>query len=125
VELETPFPPLDAPRLRAALRANLERFGAAEDPAGWGGLAGLRRYTADLLTRAHAGEARALEELYTFGWGMQAQASLHGELLRTCGTHWEAPELREAGRAVERVADGSTFIGHRGLLGGTLPPLVL
>ncbi|MFD8817110.1 BtrH N-terminal domain-containing protein [Streptomyces sp. NPDC059627] len=98
----------DPERLARWLRANLERF---EDPgttAGLAGLPGLDGYLRELTSRARAGEVRALQELYPFGWGMQAQAALHGELLRDRGAAWDVPELAAAGRAVEGVAHAWT-----------------
>jgi Butirosin biosynthesis protein H, N-terminal len=104
VEIDGPMPPFDAERLRTALEENLARFEAS-------GLAELRGYADRLVTRAQADERRPLEELYAFGWGMQAQTYLHGELLRETGAEWSAPELAEAGRAVQAVA--STWTGLR------------
>jgi hypothetical protein len=97
------FPELTRERLAIALAANVRGFSAPDGP-GWAGLDGLRRYTAELLTRAGAGDGVALEEAYTFGWGPQAQAALHGELLRRCGDLWRVPGLVDAGRLVERTA---------------------
>jgi hypothetical protein len=68
--------------------------------------------------RCRVGDAGALRELYPFGWAMQAQASLHGELLRRCGREWGDPALAGAGRAVEAVAHawtGLRFTGAHGL----------
>jgi len=110
VEIEGPIAPLDPVRLEAALAENLARFGAG----GWSGLAGLRRYLDDLSARAFAGERRPLEELYPFGWGMQAQTYLHGELLREVGADWSFPELAEAGRAVQEVASAWTGLRMTG-----------
>lgn len=102
VQLDTPFPELDAERLHLALRANLHRFHASSDERR--GLNGLRRYNVELVERARHGDANALVEAYTFGWGMQAQAALHGELLRERGVAWQNSSLAEAGRRVETVA---------------------
>lgn len=101
-----PYPALDPQLLDVMLRANLDRFGAAdaEPDSGWGGLAGVTAFLADLLRRSRAGDPGVLPELYPFGWAMQAQASLHGELLRTRGAAWALPRLAEAGRTVESVA---------------------
>jgi hypothetical protein len=110
VEIEGPLPRLDAERLRAALEENLTRFAAG----GWSGLAGLRRYLDDLTARTFADERRPLEELYAFGWGMQAQTYLHGELLRETGAGWSVPELAEAGRAVQEVASAWTGLRMTG-----------
>jgi butirosin biosynthesis protein H-like len=104
VWFEGPIPPLEPDLLGDALRRNAARFAAAEDDAGWGGLAGLTRYLGDLVERARAGERRPLEEVYPFGWAMQAQAFVHGELLRVCGADWSVPALCEAGRRAESVA---------------------
>jgi hypothetical protein len=120
IELDDPFPVMDRAWLRRVLAANLERFVApprAGDPTGWAGLAGLRPFIERLEARARAGDAGALEELYVFGWGLQAQASLHGEVLRTRGGEWDLPALREAGRAVEAVAHAWTGLRITGAHG--------
>jgi hypothetical protein len=103
IRLGGPFPELTGERLAIALAANVRGFAAPDGP-GWAGLDGLRGYTAELLTRAGDGDGAALEEAYTFGWGPQAQAALHGELLRRCGDRWRRPGLVDAGRLVERTA---------------------
>jgi len=64
----------------------------------------LVRFLERLLERARAADEEALIETYRFGWGMQAQTYLHGELLRTKGREWQVATLVEAGRAVESVA---------------------
>lgn len=97
-------PPLDRPTARAALRSNLARFARGEDPAGWNGRAGLDHFLENLLERAGAADEHALTQTYSFGWAMQAQSYLHGELLRTKGRDWNVAALSEAGRAVESVA---------------------
>lgn len=124
VALGTPYPSLDPGRLRAALLANRAGFDAPAG-AGWAGLAGLRDYSVSLLARARAAQTAALSELYTFGWGMQAQAALHGELLRQLGIRWSVPELREAGRAVEHVAHAWTGLRVTGAHGRLDPPAVV
>ena len=101
VELRPPFPPLDRARLTQACRTNIADFHAGHEHTG---LAGLRHYTEHLVGQARDGDATALTEAYTFGWGPQAQAALHGELLRTLGARWDDPALAEAGRRVEQVA---------------------
>ena len=78
------------------------------------GLADLGRYVDDLEARVLADERRPLEELYAFGWGMQAQTYLHGELLRETGAGWSVPELAEAGRAVQEVASAWTGLRMTG-----------
>ncbi|MFF5261692.1 BtrH N-terminal domain-containing protein [Actinomadura viridis] len=94
---------LTSQRLGRALRANRHRFTASSSD-GRAGIEGLRRFVRELVGRARGGDGAALAETYTFGWGPQAQAALHGELLRRCGHAWGLPALSVAGRHVERVA---------------------
>lgn len=110
VTLGQDFPVLDASLLRQVLRTNVELFETGRNGADWRGRAGLRRFTEDLVDRAEAGDARALEEAYPFGWGMQAQAGLHGELLRVWGFRHGVPEVCEAGRLAESVAHAWTGV---------------
>lgn len=114
---------LDAPPARLTpgllggyLRADVDAFTTATSART--GLDGLDEFAGELVDRCRAGDADALRELYPFGWGMQAQASLHGELLRRCGRQWGYPALAGAGRAVEAVAHawtGLRFTGAHGL----------
>ncbi|MFG1914988.1 BtrH N-terminal domain-containing protein [Micromonospora sp. NPDC048898] len=116
VSLGSPPAPLTPELLGGFLRSDNEGFTTAT-PARTG-LPGYDQFAAELLDRCRAGDAGALRELYPFGWGMQAQASLHGELLRRCGRRWDDPALAGAGRAVESVAHawtGLRFTGAHGL----------
>lgn len=108
VTLGETFPEVGAPFVRGLLKQDLELFELDDDDAGWVGEAGLDRFLDTVVRRAKAGDARVLEETYPFGWGMQAQSSLHGELLRDWGTTHDIPEVREAGRLVEAVANAWT-----------------
>lgn len=110
VRIAGPLPPVDRQVLRAALDANVQRF-AAPSPVGWSGLHGLRRYLDELTSRSQAGDSRVLAEAYAFGWPVQAQCYLHGELLTRLGAQWGIPALREAGRAVASV--GYAWTGLR------------
>ena len=104
-----PFPQLDLPMLRAVLTANLAGFRSASGyECDWTGLAGLDRFLAALLDACARGNAAMLADTYPFGWGMQAQASLHAELLRRWGVLATLPALSEAGRLVESVAHAWT-----------------
>ncbi|MEU3773481.1 BtrH N-terminal domain-containing protein [Streptomyces sp. NPDC032472] len=108
--------PLTPELLGSYLRLNIEGFTTAGPDRT--GLAGYDAFAAELVDRCRAGDAGALTELYPFGWGMQAQASLHGELLRCRGHLWGDPALAGAGRAVEAVAHawtGLRFTGAHGL----------
>jgi len=105
-----PFPRLDAPMLRRILAANLAGFSGedASDQAGWTGLPGLKLYLMSLLDACARPDPAQLASAYPLGWGMQAQASLHAELLRRWGTQAGLPELREAARLVETAAHAWT-----------------
>lgn len=108
--------PLTPESLGALLRTNTEGFTTATSART--GVAGYDAFAAELIDRCRAGDAGALRELYPFGWAMQAQASLHGELLRRRGQDWDDPALAGAGRAVETVAHawtGLRFTGAHGL----------
>jgi hypothetical protein len=102
-----------------ALRRNVVAFHADSDVPQ--GLAGLARYTRGLAERAAADDETALAEAYTFGWSMQGQAALHGELLIRCGRRWREPRLAEAGRLVQRVAHAWTGVRVGGAHGRRRP----
>ena len=116
VRLDAPPAPLTPELLGGFLRTDVEAFTTATSART--GLAGYQEFAAELIDRCRAGDAGALRELYPFGWAMQAQASLHGELLRRRGRDWDDPALAGAGRAVEAVAHawtGLRFTGAHGL----------
>lgn len=106
---------LDRELLRMAVGYSLELF---RQPARLQahqaiGLAGLDCFLADVVLWAGEGDGSALAQVYALGWGMQAQASLHGELLRTWGAREGVPEVAEAGRLVESVAHAWTGLRMR------------
>ena len=115
VRLDAPPPPLTPELLGGFLRTDVDAFTTATSACT--GLAGFDAFAGELLERCRAGDATALSELYPFGWGMQAQASLHGELLRRCGQEWGDPALAGAGRAVESVAHAWTGLRITGAHG--------
>ncbi len=116
VRLESEPKPLTPELLGGFLRVNVEGFITRANVRT--GLAGYDEFAAELVERSRAGDVSALRELYAFGWGMQAQAALHGEFLRRCGHEWDDPALAGAGRAVEAVAhtwSGLRITGAHGL----------
>jgi len=115
VRLDAPAPPLTPELLGGFLRTDVHDF-TTTTPARTG-LAGFDEFAGELVDQCRAGDATALRELYPFGWGMQAQASLHGELLRRCGREWGDPALAGAGRAVEAVAHAWTGLRITGAHG--------
>jgi hypothetical protein len=108
-------PPMTPELLGGFLRTDVNAFTTATSART--GLAGFDEFAEELLDRCRAGDATALRELYPFGWGMQAQAALHGELLRQCGRKWSDPALSGAGRAVEAVAHAWTGLRITGAHG--------
>jgi hypothetical protein len=115
VWIEAPAPTLTPDLLGDFLRTDQDVWSASASAQS--GLSGLAAFSDDLLARCASGDADALRELYPFGWGMQAQASLHGELLRRCGRAWRDPGLAGAGRAVEAVAHAWTGLRMTGAHG--------
>lgn len=115
IRLDAPPAPLTPRRLGGFLRSDADDFTTATSARS--GLTGFDEFAAELLERCRAGDATALRELYPFGWGMQAQAALHGELLRRCGREWGDPALAGAGRAVEAVAHAWTGLRITGAHG--------
>lgn len=107
VKIGEPFPVLDLAMLRTVLAANLTGY-RSDSRGDWTGLDGLDRFLTAILDACASGDGRLLAETYPFGWGMQAQASLHAELLRRCGTQSGQPPLREAARLVEATANAWT-----------------
>ena len=122
VRLDTSPPPLTPESLGGFLRADVDHFTTAT--AARTGLPGFDEFAGELLDRCRAGDAAAVREVYPFGWGMQAQASLHGELLRRCGREWGEPALAGAGRAVESVAHAWTGLRITAAHGFDDPPAV-
>lgn len=117
IELDRPLPAVEPRWLAGVLGANLDGFAERGAYGSLVGLAGVEAYTAEVATRARAGEGRALEDLYVLGWGMQAQAALHAELLRRSGVDWQLPALLEASRKVDEVAHAWTGLRVTGAHG--------
>ncbi|NJP67075.1 BtrH N-terminal domain-containing protein [Streptomyces spiramenti] len=115
VSLGTPPAPLTPESLGDCLRTDVEGF--TTETSSRTGIAGYDAFAGELRERCRAGDAGALRELYPFGWAMQAQASLHGELLRRCGRDWDDAVLAGAGRAVETVAHAWTGLRFTGAHG--------
>lgn len=108
-------------RLARALIRNSDGMRPGSSGAVLQGLWGVELWTAQLAQSAERGDAAALGDAYVLGWGMQAQSALHGELLRRRGSDFDLPELREAGRLVERVAGVWTGVRVTAAHGRTSP----
>lgn len=102
--IEDDFAPLTPESLGAAMQTNVDDLLAPYLGTAWTGLQGLWDYVDWLVVECAAGRSDALEDLYAFAWSMQAQAFLHGELLRTVGAAWSDPYLRHVGRAAHTTA---------------------
>jgi hypothetical protein len=133
-----PFPRLDSQLLRQVLASNLAGFarrdgtaaktrngaieGTADGAGDWVGIVGLDRFLDMLLHACARADSATLAGTYPFGWGMQAQASLHAELLRSWSATADIPELREAARVVEAVAHAWTGLRITAAHGRENPP---
>jgi len=83
---------------------NLRHFDEASQGPGLCGTAGLRQYLAGVVERCAGPEgAAALEELYIFGWPVQADAAWHAAFLAEAGRLLDWPALSEAGRRIDRL----------------------
>ncbi|TCO55597.1 BtrH N-terminal domain-containing protein [Actinocrispum wychmicini] len=103
VDVGAEFPTLDRALLAKALDHSLELFHGPSH-GDRTGLAGLGEFLDEVLKAAETADSATVRDVYPFGWGMQAQSGLHGELLRTWGLREDVPAVREAGRLVETVA---------------------
>lgn len=109
VELTGPFPAPDRRWLSGVLAENARRLRRPDPGRLWTGLPGVARYVDRVLALAETDfMAATLEELYVLSWGLQAQADLHAQFLREAGVREDAPALREAAGAVDRVAHAWT-----------------
>ncbi|SHF56716.1 Butirosin biosynthesis protein H, N-terminal [Jatrophihabitans endophyticus] len=105
VDLGPGLAPLTAADAAASAVENCARFGPLLGaPAPSSGRADLHALAAAAVAAARDADGGALAEVYTFGWSMQAQAAVHGELLRRTGAAAGDLVLAAAGRKVEAVA---------------------
>lgn len=102
-----PPAPLDRGGVHRVVQRNVEGFRAADAPGG--GERGLRHYRADLATALAGGDGDGvLAGVYTAGWPLQAQASLHAEWLRDRAREHDDDRLAEVAAAVDRVCSAWT-----------------
>ncbi|MEU5690220.1 BtrH N-terminal domain-containing protein [Actinosynnema sp. NPDC020468] len=105
VEVDTAaLPEFDAGFVRAAIVSNVDDFG--NSPAGEGeyaGLAGQRRYLAEVVERYARGD-EVCDELFVVAGAALAVVALHADWLALAGRRLAVPDLREAGRAADRIA---------------------
>jgi len=131
VELGEAFPEFDAAFLRRALAADRQLWGMRAPQHGgpecddWTGAPGLWQFLDTLLECSRGGDGAVLAQAYPFGWGPQAQASLHGELLRRWGSQHRAPVVAEAGARVEAVAHAWTGLRMTAAHGRHTPTAVV
>ena len=117
VELDVEaFPPFDPATVRAVIRRNLDGFQAANTAdAGLSGLSGQRAYLQECVTRLRAGEA-IWEELFLVAGAVLANTALHADWLALAADRFGYQGLREAARAVERVAHHWSAVRIAGVL---------
>lgn len=107
---------LDRDAARAAIARNLSRFAGADGgapsdarsgmngaPRAYDGLDGQARFLADMADRIDAGDD-VVDELFVVAGTALAAAGVHGDFIGRLGRETDSAELREAGRAVDRVA---------------------
>jgi hypothetical protein len=118
VQVNDPFDELLCARLTEVIRSNLDALTGPSGDHVWSGVSGADKYLDELVEQSVAGKSEPLEDLYAFAWPMQAQAFLHGELLRWAGMQsWGGPGLQQLGRAAHATA--STWTNLR-ILGAHL-----
>lgn len=108
------FPPFDPATVRATIRRNLDGFADSTGP-GLSGLAGQRAYLEDCVTRLGSGEA-IWEELFLVAGAVLANTALHADWLTVAADRFGYQGLREAARAVERVAHHWSAVRIAGVL---------
>lgn len=111
VRVDQETPTLTREWVTDVVSTNVARFHAAADGPALSGLFGLRTYL-DAFPDRLAGPdgTAAAEELYVFGWAVQASTALHADFLATAGRRLEWRRLTETGRHVGRLAHSWTAV---------------
>jgi len=105
IEFTGDFPALSRDWVMDVLRRNLEDFRSPPNSTALIGIDGAWRYFSDVCRRMSEPDGKAaLEELYVFGWAMQAVTALHAEFLLQTGKRLDWPRLAEVGRRVDQLA---------------------
>jgi hypothetical protein len=122
LEIHEPFPELTREWVTEVISTNLGRFQAASSDSVWRGIEGLKQYLRSIGERATGPSAgAALQELYTVGWTAQSTAALHADFLIQAGRRLDWPQLAEAGRSVDRIANEWTALRLLGAHGFARP----
>lgn len=116
VDLPAAYPVITVKWVREIVASNIKRYRASA-PATTVELTGLKGLETYLNDLAQKDKPRYFEELYTFGWAMQANTGLHAEFLKLAGKSLEEPELVEVGRWVDRIAHHWTALRVTGAQG--------
>lgn len=74
------------------------------------GITGLSLYLDQLCVEAGEGKSEPLSDLYAMSWPLQAEAFLHGELLRWAAQEWQEPALAVLGRSSQSIASAWTNV---------------
>jgi hypothetical protein len=122
LRVRAPAPPAQpgATSVRTVLEHNVETYrGAGDEHGGARALAGLRAYI-DAVVATGAPHA-SLTHLYTYGWSLQAQASLHAEWLRHHAGGARERALAELAATVDRVCTAWTGLRVRAAHQGDEP----
>lgn len=123
IEFNGDFPALSRDWVAGVLRRNLEDFRSPSIDTALTGMDGAWRYFADVCRRMESPNGQAaLEELYVFGWAMQAVTALHADFLMQAGRRLGWPDLAEAGRRVDQLAHHWTTLRMTAAHGALQPP---
>jgi hypothetical protein len=105
VEITGDFPMLTRDWVMEVLESNLKDFRLPATPEAMVGIDGAARYLSSVCDRVGNSDGKAtLEELYVFGWVMQAVSALHADFLLQASQRLDWIRLAELGRRVDRVA---------------------
>ncbi len=105
VEITGDFPMLTRDWVMEVLESNLKDFRLPATPEAMVGIDGAARYLSSVCDRVGNSDGKAtLEELYVFGWVMQAVSALHADFLFQASQRLDWIRLAELGRRVDRVA---------------------
>lgn len=123
VELEDELPAVTREWVVKVMADNVERFRRREEGPGLSGMKGMEEFFAAARERLAQGEGiRVMDELYIFGYAIQASTVLHGEFLTRTGRRLGWTELVELGRRVGRLGHHWTPLRVMGAHGRSDPP---
>lgn len=104
VGVDGEVPPHDRDFVRGVLAANDRAFAAGHPGPELSGLAGQRTFLDELGDRLASGDESVIDEAFIAIGAVLAMTGVHGDYLAATAHEFDAPDLREAARTVDRVA---------------------